>query len=230
MTTNQTLKNWVDEAAQLTQADNIYWCNGSDQEFDAMANRLESEGGFSRLNPDTHPNCWLHRSDPSDVARVEHCTFVCTSEQDDAGPNNNWMAPELARARMEELFRGCMKGRTMYVIPYCMGPIDSPLSRCGVEITDSAYVVCNMKLMTRMGDPALRRIEREGPFLRRLLDAAPDRSVLDLGCGTGEHTAFFADEGARAVGVDRSEAMLTAARDHEAAGRGRFLEGDLLHR
>ena len=112
MTTNQTLKNWVDEVSQLTQADNIYWCNGSDQEFDAMANRLESEGGFSRLNPDTHPNCWLHRSDPSDVARVEHCTFVCTSEQDDAGPNNNWMAPELARARMEELLRGCMKGRT----------------------------------------------------------------------------------------------------------------------
>ncbi len=181
MTSNQALKIWIDEVAQLTQADDIYWCNGSDQEFDAMAKRLESEGGFSRLNPVTHPNCWLHRSDPTDVARVEHCTFVCTSEKDDAGPNNNWMAPEEARSRMEELFRGCMKGRTMYVIPYCMGPIDSPLSRCGVEITDSSYVVCNMKLMTRMGDAALRRIEREGAFIKGLHSIGeldPDRRFI----------------------------------------------------
>jgi phosphoenolpyruvate carboxykinase (GTP) len=181
VTSNQALKIWIDEVAQLTQADEINWCNGSDQEFDAMARRLESEGGFSRLNPETHPNCWLHRSDPTDVARVEHCTFVCTSEKDDAGPNNNWMAPEEARARMEELFRGCMKGRTMYVIPYCMGPIDSPLSRCGVEITDSSYVVCNMKLMTRMGDAALKRIEREGTFIKGLHSIGeldPDRRFI----------------------------------------------------
>jgi len=168
VTTNQALKNWIDEIAGLTQADEIYWCNGSDEEFDSMASKLESEGGFTQLNPETHPNCWLHLSDPTDVARVEHLTFVCTSGKEDAGPNNNWMAPEEARAKMQGLFNGCMKGRTLYVIPYCMGPIDSPLSRCGVEITDSAYVVCNMKLMTRMGDPALRRIEREGSFIKGL--------------------------------------------------------------
>jgi phosphoenolpyruvate carboxykinase (GTP) len=166
VTTYRALKRWIDEVAELTQPDEIYWCNGSDEEYDAMAKKLESEGGFSRLNPETHPNCWLHLSDPTDVARVEHLTFVCTSEEDDAGPNNNWMAPNAARTKMEGLFRGCMKGRTMYVIPYCMGPIDSPLSRCGVEITDSTYVVCNMKLMTRMGDAALRRIERDRAFIK----------------------------------------------------------------
>jgi len=166
VTNYKALKRWVDEVAELTQADEIYWCNGSDEEYDAMARKLESEGGFSRLNPETHPNCWLHLSDPTDVARVEHLTFVCTSEEEDAGPNNNWMAPDEARAKMEGLFRGCMKGRTMYVIPYCMGPIKSPLSRCGVEITDSTYVVCNMKLMTRMGDRALQRIERDRAFIK----------------------------------------------------------------
>ena len=166
MTTFKRLQRWIDEVAELTQPDEIYWCNGSDEEYDAIARKLESEGGFSRLNPETHPNCWLHLSDPTDVARVEHLTFVCTSEEDDAGPNNNWMAPHEARAKMEGLFRGCMKGRTMYVIPYCMGPIKSPLSRCGVEITDSTYVVCNMKLMTRMGDAALRRIERDKAFIK----------------------------------------------------------------
>jgi phosphoenolpyruvate carboxykinase (GTP) len=168
VTTNQALKNWIDEVAGLTRPDSIHWCNGSKEEFDAMAKVLESEGGFFKLNPETHPNCWLHRSDPTDVARVEHLTFVCTSNEDDAGPNNNWMTPGEARAKMRGLYDGCMKGRTMYVIPYCMGPIDSPLSRCGVEVTDSPYVVCNMKLMTRMGDQALRRIEREGSFIKGL--------------------------------------------------------------
>ncbi len=181
MTTNHALKIWIDEVAELTQADEIYWCNGSDEEFDAMAEKLESEGGFSRLNPDTHPNCWLHRSDPTDVARVEHLTFICTSEREDSGQNNNWMAPDDARIKMRGLFEGCMKGRTLYVIPYCMGPIDSPLSRCGVEITDSTYVVCNMKLMTRMGTPALRRIERDGSFIKGLHSIGeldPDRRFI----------------------------------------------------
>jgi phosphoenolpyruvate carboxykinase (GTP) len=133
-----------------------------------MVELLKSSGGFIELNPETHPRCYLHRSDPSDVARVEHLTFVCTSDKEEAGPNNNWMAPGEARAKMRELYSGCMAGRTMYVIPYCMGPIDSPLSRCGVEVTDSPYVVANMKLMTRMGDGALRRIEREGTFIKGL--------------------------------------------------------------
>jgi phosphoenolpyruvate carboxykinase (GTP) len=162
------LQAWIDQVTELTQPDEVYWCNGSDDEYRELTGQLLSNGGFVELNQQTHPGCYLHRSDPSDVARVEHLTFVCTSNADDAGPNNNWMAPEEARAKMKDLFRGCMKGRTMYVIPYCMGPIDSPLSRCGVEISDSAYVAANMNMMTRMGTPALKRIEREGTFIKGL--------------------------------------------------------------
>ena len=125
-----------------------------------------AEGTLTTLNEETYPNCYLHRSDPSDVARVEHLTFVCTETEEDAGQNNNWMSPADGHAKMDALFDGCMRGRTMYVIPYCMGPIGSPYSRCGVEITDSPYVVINMKLMTRMGEQALQRIEREGKFVK----------------------------------------------------------------
>ncbi|QCO67195.2 phosphoenolpyruvate carboxykinase (GTP) [Luteimonas yindakuii] len=156
------LQAWVDDVARLTQPDRIHWCDGSDAENKALLASMESDGTLIALNPETHPNCWLHRSDPDDVARVEHLTFVCTRERDDAGPNNHWMDPAEAHSRMDGLFEGCMRGRTMYVIPYCMGPIESPLARCGVEITDSPYVVANMRIMTRMGAAALRRIEREG--------------------------------------------------------------------
>jgi len=168
VTTNQELKRWIDQVTELTQPDKVRWCNGSDAEYRELAQKLVADGGFVELNQQTHPGCYLHRSDPSDVARVEHLTFVCTSSAEDAGPNNNWMAPDEAREKMQALYRGCMKGRTMYVIPYCMGPIDSPLSRCGVEVTDSEYVVVNMNMMTRMGDAALRRIEREGTFIKGL--------------------------------------------------------------
>ena len=168
MTSHKALQAWINQVAELTQPDSVHWCTGSDSEYRELTRLLVSNGGFIELNQQTHPGCYLHRSDPSDVARVEHLTFVCTSSEEDAGPNNNWMAPAAARARMTELFRGCMKGRTMYVLPYCMGPIDSPLSRCGVEVTDSAYVVLNMNMMTRMGDAALRRIEREGTFVKGL--------------------------------------------------------------
>nr|WP_255783970.1 phosphoenolpyruvate carboxykinase (GTP) [Lysobacter chinensis] len=156
------LNRWVAEVAALTRPDAIHWCDGSDEESEALIAQMQADGTLLPLNPDTHPGSWLHRSHPDDVARVEHLTFVCTSEQDDAGPNNHWMAPAEAHAKIDALFDGCMRGRTMYVIPYCMGPIDSPLSRCGVEITDSPYVVANMRLMTRMGADALARIEREG--------------------------------------------------------------------
>lgn len=158
----QALNRWVLEVAMLTEPARIHWCDGSDSEYDALIEQMQADGSLLPLNPDTHPNSWLHRSDPDDVARVEHLTFVCTTERDTAGPNNHWMAPEEAHAKMDSLFAGCMRGRTMYVIPYCMGPIDSPLARCGVEITDSPYVVANMRIMTRMGAAALARIEREG--------------------------------------------------------------------
>ena len=168
-TTHPELARWVDEVARLTRPDIIHWCTGSPEEADALTRLMLEKGEFIELNQETHPGCYLHRSDPQDVARVEHLTFICTPEKEDAGPNNHWMAPDEAHAKMDALFDGCMQGRTMYVIPYCMGPIDSPLSRCGVEITDSPYVVQNMRLMTRMGTPALRRIEAEnGDFVKGL--------------------------------------------------------------
>jgi phosphoenolpyruvate carboxykinase (GTP) len=159
---------WVREVRDLTGADRVHWCDGSHAEYVRLRDELVVRGELKTLNPSTFPNCHLYRSDPSDVARVEHLTFVCTKSEADAGPNNNWMDPAAARAKMRELFRGCMRGRTLYVVPYCMGPIDSPFSRCGVEITDSAYVVLNMALMTRMGRPALERIATEGRFVKGL--------------------------------------------------------------
>ena len=164
----EALNEWVAEVAALTRPDRIHWCDGSDAEFNALTAQMQADGTLLPLNDKTHPGSWLHRSDPDDVARVEHLTFVCHEKEEDAGPNNHWMAPAEAHAKIDALFDGCMRGRTMYVIPYCMGPIDSPLSRCGVEITDSPYVVANMRLMTRMGAPALARIEREGSFVRGL--------------------------------------------------------------
>jgi phosphoenolpyruvate carboxykinase (GTP) len=175
------LNQWVLDVARLTRPEAIQWCDGSDSEYDALVAKMQDDGTLLPLNPDTHPNSWLHRSHPDDVARVEHLTFVCTPEQEDAGPNNHWMSPADGHARMDALFDGCMQGRTMYVIPYCMGPIDSPLSRCGVEITDSPYVVANMRIMTRMGAAALARIEREGSFVRGLHSIGeldPDRRFI----------------------------------------------------
>lgn len=177
----EALNRWVDDVARLTGAASVVWCDGSDQEYARLVATMLESGDLLPLNETTNPRSYLHRSHPSDVARVEHLTFVCTPEQDDAGPNNHWMAPADAHAKMDALFDGAMRGRTMYVIPYCMGPIDSPLSRCGVEITDSPYVVANMKIMTRMGAPALARIEREGSFVKGLHstgDLDPDRRFI----------------------------------------------------
>ncbi len=159
---------WVSSVRELTQPRAVHWCDGSEAESRELTARLLREGELLSLNPKTFPGCHLSRSNPGDVARVEHLTFICTPNREDAGPNNNWMDPEQAHAKMRGLFAGCMKNRTLYVVPYCMGPIDSPLSRCGVEITDSPYVVLNMAVMTRMGRPALERIAREGTFVRGL--------------------------------------------------------------
>ena len=175
------LQAWIDDVAQLTKPAEIRWCDGSDAEYRQLIAGMLADGTLTELNPATYPNCYLHRSDPSDVARVEHLTYVCTPEQDDAGPNNHWMSPAAAHRKVDALFDGAMQGRTMYVIPYCMGPVDSPYARCGVEITDSAYVVANMKLMTRMGKKALQRIEKEGPFVKGLHstgDLDPNRRLI----------------------------------------------------
>jgi phosphoenolpyruvate carboxykinase (GTP) len=165
---NQDVAAWVNNIAKLTQPQKIYWCDGSDAEFEALKRELIADKQLLPLNAQTFPGCVLSRSAPSDVARVEHLTFVCTKNKQDAGPNNHWIEPSQAHTQMDALFAGCMQGRTLYVVPYCMGPIDSPFSRCGVEITDSAYVVLNMSLMTRMGRAALERMTRDGAFVRGL--------------------------------------------------------------
>jgi phosphoenolpyruvate carboxykinase (GTP) len=175
------LNSWVESVARLTQAEKIHWCDGSESENKNLIDLMLVTGDLIKLNEQTHPNCFLHRSSPSDVARVEHLTFVCTSNKEDAGANNHWMAPADAHKKMDELYAGCMRGRTLYVVPYCMGPIDSPLARCGVEITDSPYVVVNMRIMTRMGEAALKRIERESNFVKGLHsigDLNPERRFI----------------------------------------------------
>jgi phosphoenolpyruvate carboxykinase (GTP) len=192
------VSEWVASVRQLTQPERVHWCEGSDDEYRALIAELEASGELQKLNEAHYPNCFLARSHPSDVARVEHLTFVCTTDREDAGPNNHWMAPADAKAKMLGLFEGCMKGRTLYVVPYCMGPIDSPYSRCGVEITDSAYVVINMILMTRAGRSALERIAREGSFVkglhstgeldpnRRFIMHFPEElSIMSFGSGYG---------------------------------------------
>ena len=169
MTTSlPTLRDWVQSVAAITLPENVHWCDGSDSEYKMLIQMMTKSGSLIELNQKEYPDCYLHRSDPSDVARVEHLTFICTKKQEDAGPNNHWMSPEKGHKKIDNLFKKAMAGRTMYVIPYCMGPIDSPYSRLGVEITDSAYVVINMKLMTRMGREALKRIELEKTFVKGL--------------------------------------------------------------
>ena len=175
------LKEWVDSVAAHTKPDRIHWCDGSDAENDRLIAEMCDSGILSPLNEQQFPGCYLHLSDPSDVARVEHLTFVCTPDREDAGQNNHWMDPSEAHAKIDDLFAGAMQGRTMYVIPYCMGPINSPYARLGVEITDSPYVVVNMRLMTRMGQAALARIESEGSFVKGLHstgDLDPERRFI----------------------------------------------------
>ena len=167
-TRNEALRAWVAHSAARTQPDRIHWCDGSAAENELLIREMLATRTLYPLNPETHPRCYLHRSAENDVARVEHLTFVCTRDPADAGPNNHWMSPDDAHARLQDLFAGCMRGRTMYVVPYCMGPLDSPHARCGVEITDSPYVVASMRLMTRMGAQALGRLEQDGHFVRGL--------------------------------------------------------------
>lgn len=182
MTTSlKELADWVEATGRLTKPDRIHWCIGDDAEKKSLIELLRGEGTLSPLAEDRYPGCYLSRSHPNDVARVEHLTYVCTTSKEDAGPNNNWMDPTDAHRKIDAYFEGSMRGRTMYVIPYCMGPLDSPLARCGVEITDSAYVVLNMLIMTRAGSAALRRIERDRAFVRGLHsigDLSPERRLI----------------------------------------------------
>jgi phosphoenolpyruvate carboxykinase (GTP) len=150
---SEKLKQWVKEVADMCRPDSIYWCNGTKEEYDRMMAKMIEEGMATTLKK--RPNSFLFRTDPSDVARVEDRTFISTSSQEEAGPTNNWLDPKELKAIMSRLYDGCMKGRTMYVIPFSMGPIGSPISKIGVEVTDSPYVVCNMHLMTRVSSRIL---------------------------------------------------------------------------
>jgi phosphoenolpyruvate carboxykinase (GTP) len=161
MTTNKNLIRWVEKMAELTQPDAIHWVDGSEQENEALCNQLVAGGTFTRLNPELWPGCFYARTDPNDVARVEDRTYICSLSKDNAGPTNNWEDPFSMRKKLKGLFRGCMKGRTMYVLPFSMGPIGSPMSQLGVELTDSPYVVVNMRIMARIGKPVLAEIEKD---------------------------------------------------------------------
>ncbi|NLW10647.1 MAG: phosphoenolpyruvate carboxykinase (GTP) [Clostridiaceae bacterium] len=165
MIKHKKLQAWVDEVAAMCQPDKIYWVDGSQEENDRLLEEMVASGAAEKLDENKRPGSFLFRSDASDVARVENRTYIASAKQEDAGPTNNWIDPNELKATMRELYNGCMKGRTLYVIPFSMGPIGSPISKIGVEITDSAYVVVNMRIMTRMGSAVLDVLGEDGEFV-----------------------------------------------------------------
>ncbi len=175
------LKDWVQECADLCKPDAIYWCNGSDEEYKMLVDKMLEDGTFKKLNEKTYPNSYLSYSNPNDVARVEHLTFICTKNERDAGPTNHWKSADEMKDIMRKIYDGCMKGRTMYVVPYVMGPLGAPASKVGVELTDSPYVVANMKIMTRMGQKALDQMKDEYDYvagLHSVADCNPERRYI----------------------------------------------------
>jgi len=178
---NKHVQAFVEETAKLTQPDRIWWCDGSEMEKDALTHEACAKGILIKLNQEKWPGCYYHRSNSNDVARVEQCTFICSSTEEEAGPTNNWMEPKEMYARLKGLLKGAMKGRTMYVVPYLMGPSGSPLTKVGIEITDSLYVVLSMRIMTRMGEVAYQQLGDDNKFNRgihSMLDVHPDRRYI----------------------------------------------------
>ena len=181
ITSNPTLLKWITEMTALTKPDRVVWCDGTEEERVRFTKDAVDQKILEPLNEEKAPNSYLHRSNPNDVARVEQLTFICTPTKDEAGPTNNWMDPNEAYAKLGKLFDGSMKGRTMYVVPYVMGPLNSALSKVGIELTDSVYVALNMRIMTRMGTAALAMLGDSNDFNRGLhctLDITPERRFI----------------------------------------------------
>ena len=178
---NPYVRHWVEECVGLCEPDEVIWCDGSAEERQQLLRRAVREGTLIELNQQKLPGCYLHRSNPNDVARTEQLTFICTPSQDMAGPTNNWMEVKSAYAMLRDLFRGCMRGRTMYVVPFVMGPIGCPLAKVGVQLTDSIYVAVSMGIMTRMGDVAWNQLGASEEFTRclhSLGDVNPERRYI----------------------------------------------------
>ncbi len=197
-TKNKKLLSWVHEVAELTTPDRIYWCDGSDAEWDRLTQELVASGTLTPLNSQKRPNSFLARSNPSDVARVEDRTFICSVKEEDAGPTNNWMEPSEMKTILRQTFKGCMRGRTMYIVPFSMGPLGSDISALGVEITDSPYVVISMKMMTRMGKAALDLIGEDGYFVPALHSVgaplAPGQADVTWPCSETKYIVQFPEE------------------------------------
>ena len=161
LTRNIHLVKWVEKTAELTKPKDIHWVDGSQAEYDKLCRQMVASGSFTKLNEDLWPGCFLARSDASDVARVEDRTFICSLSKDNAGPTNNWENPYVMRRKLKEIFNGCMQGRTMYVLPFSMGPVGGPMSQIGVQLTDSPYVVVNMRIMARIGIDVFKEIDKD---------------------------------------------------------------------
>ncbi len=213
-TKNKALESWVDEVAALTKPDTIQWCDGSQEEYDKLIQLMLGNGLMEELDQQKWPGCYYHRSSPTDVARVEHLTFICSKDKDVAGPNNNWEDPAKMKEKLTGLFDGCMKGRTMYVVPYCMGPVGSPYSKVGVEITDSPYVTVNMKIMTRMGQQALDKLGDSTDFVKGLHSTGeldPDRRYICHFPETREIWSFGSGYGGNALLGKKCHALRIAS-------------------